>query len=164
VNVGATFTPFPFQAMFAVLLVFLSISALAATHASSEHAARSGRDKPMSGDVNPDQGLLGAWGGEHVSLELTAQGGSVEFDCAHGAIERAIVPDKSGRFDVPGRYVEEHGGPVRAGASSGGFAVRYSGQIKDGRMKLTVTRTGSKTRLGTFTLARGQEPSLVKCR
>ena len=110
------------------------------------------------------QELLGAWAGEHIALELTARGGSVQFDCAHGEIGFAIVPDASGRFDVAGRYIEEHGGPVRQGAVPASISVRYSGRIKDGRMTLAVSRRDTKARLGTFTLVRGQEPSLVKCR
>jgi hypothetical protein len=121
-------------------------------------------DDVVAAGANHVQRLLGAWGGEHISLELTAQGGTLEFDCAHGTIPGDIVPDRSGRFDVPGRYVEEHGGPVREKESSAGFAVRYSGQVTDDRMTITVTRSGTKTRLGTFTLVRDREPSLVKCR
>ena len=110
------------------------------------------------------QGLLGAWGGEHISLELTAEGGVVEFDCAQGEITGAIVPDRRGRFDVPGRYAEAHGGPVREGEAPVSFAVRYAGRVKGREMKLTVTRSETKEHLGTFVLVRGQEPSLVKCR
>lgn len=120
--------------------------------------------RATAGATDPHEGLLGAWSGEHVSLLLTAQGGTVDFDCAHGEIARAIVPDRSGRFDVPGTHVEERGGPVREGTLPLSLDVRYSGRVKDGRMKLSVTRLDTKARLGTFTLDRGREPSLVKCR
>ena len=109
--------------------------------------------------------LLGAWNGAHISVELTAQGGTVEFDCAHGAIDQPVVPDQRGRFDVTGRYFEERGGPVRADApEDAGMAVRYQGTVKADRMQLTVTRSDSGVRIGAFTLVRGAEPTLVKCR
>jgi hypothetical protein len=158
------------QKTFAVLLLSVSAATHAAGRAASEPApARAGADAPvgggaMAGTTSPEEGLLGAWSGEHVSLVLTAQGGTVELDCAHGEIARAIVPDRSGRFDVPGTHVEERGGPAREGAPPLSLDVRYSGRVKDGRMKLSVTRVDTKARLGTFTLDRGREPSLVKCR
>jgi len=109
--------------------------------------------------------LLGAWNGAHISVELTAQGGTVEFDCAHGAIEEPLVPDQRGRFEVTGRYFEERGGPARADApEDAGMAVRYRGTAKADRMQLTVTRSDSGVRIGAFTLVRGAEPTLVKCR
>jgi len=109
--------------------------------------------------------LLGAWNGAHISVELTAQGGTFEFDCAHGAIDKPVVPDQRGRFDVTGRYFEEHGGPVRADVSEDeGMAVRYHGTVKADRMRLTVTRSDSGVQVGAFTLVRGAEPALVKCR
>jgi hypothetical protein len=113
-----------------------------------------------SGDEIP----LGDWGGEHISLQLTAQGGTVEFDCAHGTITRKLVSDRSGRFDVPGTYVEEHGGPVRADERAEELPVRYTGSIKNGKLRLTITRSDTKKSLGTFTLTHGQEAFLVKCR
>ena len=114
--------------------------------------------------ANGDEIPLGNWGGEHISLELTAQGGTVEFDCAHGVITRKLVLDRSGRFDVPGTYVEERGGPVRSNEQSKEFPVRYTGSIKNGKLRLTITRSDTKKSLGTFTLTHGQEAFLVKCR
>jgi hypothetical protein len=83
----------------------------------------------------------GDWGGEHVSLQVTAKGGTLEFDCAHGTIGGELVLDASGRFDVPGVYAEERGGPVHEDAPASGLAVRYSGRVKGSTMRLTVTRT-----------------------
>lgn len=115
-------------------------------------------------EARQDAVPLGAWGGEHISLQLTAQGGTVEFDCAHGAIARQLVLDRSGRFDVPGTYVAEHGGPVRADEPVNELPVRYTGTLKNGKLRLTIIRSDTKKSLGTFTLAHGQEASLFKCR
>lgn len=108
--------------------------------------------------------MLGAWAGNHVSLELNANGGTADFDCAHGEFDQPIVPDAEGRFDVPGRYAEEHGGPARPGEGSAGFGVRYAGRVKDGTMQLSIRRGDTKALVGRFMLTRGAKPTLVKCR
>jgi len=111
-----------------------------------------------------DDTPVGTWGGEHVSLEITERGGSVEFDCAQGTIDQRVSLDRQGNFDVPGTYVEEHGGPVRKDEQGRSYPVRYTGRIKDGKMSLTVRRSGSRKVIGTFTLVLGQEAMLFKCR
>jgi hypothetical protein len=117
------------------------------------------------GEVVLNEGLeVGMWGGEHISLEVTEGGARVEYDCAHGTIGRRIVPDRKGRFDVPGTYVEESGGPVREGAQPKSYPARYTGRVSGGRMSVTVTRGDTRKVLGKFTLVRGREPSLFKCR
>ena len=105
----------------------------------------------------------GTWSGEHIVLEVTRDGARVEYDCAHGTIDRRIVPDRRGRFDVPGTHVEEHGGPVRDEPSERTL-VRFAGHIDGNRMQLTVTKSSDSEVIGVFTLARGREPSLMKCR
>ena len=117
----------------------------------------------MTPDANPGQALRGAWGGPHVSLSLTTDGGVAEFDCAHGDITQAVVPDRDGRFDVAGHYSEEHGGPQREGERAS-YPVRYAGRVTSNRMTLTVTRSDTRERLGRFTLERDREPEIVKCR
>ena len=104
------------------------------------------------------QALTGDWGGAHVRLELGAKGGVIEFDCAHGELSRALVPDKNGRFDVPGTFRQEHGGPAQIDQPPRPAWVRYTGRVMGDRLTLTVTRRG------TFALERGKEPELVKCR
>lgn len=106
---------------------------------------------------------VGIWGGKHISLEVTKNGGSVEFDCAHGAIEGKVTLDKQGRFSVSGTYVEEHGGPVRQSDKPATHSVLYSGEVKGKKMKLTIRRKDNKKLIGTFNLTHGQEPSIVKC-
>jgi hypothetical protein len=117
-----------------------------------------------SAGAPPGAPLVGAWNGAHLSMELTATGGKIEFDCAHGEIDGPLVPDDEGRFDLPGRYVEEHGGPVRGDAPDAAVAVRFTGRITNGRMKLTIIRGETNRRLGTFDLTRGGESTVLKCR
>ena len=49
----------------------------------------------------------GTWGGNHIRLDVGKSSAEVEFDCAHGAISEAIVPDGAGRFDVRGTFTRE---------------------------------------------------------
>jgi hypothetical protein len=111
-----------------------------------------------------DSAQIGLWGGEHIRLEVTAQGGQVEYDCAHGTIDQQIVLDRQGRFDVRGTHVREHGGPIRKDEISDSHPAQFSGQISGTTMTLSVTETDTKEIVGTFTLVYGQKPHIVKCR
>jgi len=117
---------------------------------------------PMRGAAS---GLAaGIWGGDHIRLDVTPQGATVEFDCAHGTISQGILVDRRGRFVVDGTYAEEHGGPVRADERVGSNPVRFTGRLKGKRMTLTVRRRDTKQLVGSFALLYGQEGALVKCR
>jgi hypothetical protein len=107
--------------------------------------------------------LTGSWGGQHIGLELTAQGGRIEYDCAHGTIDGPVVPDREGRFEALGTHTAEHGGPVREGEEEPGEPARYVGKVAGETMTLTVILSGSGDEAGTFTLTRGASPRLVKC-
>lgn len=106
----------------------------------------------------------GTWGGEHISLEIDAQGGRLEYDCAHGTIDEKIVTDREGRFDLRGTHVREHGGPVRRDETADSHPSRFTGQIKGDTMTLKVTESDTKEVVGTFTLVHGRKPALMKCR
>ena len=105
--------------------------------------------------------LSGAWGGVHVGLTLTAEGGTISYDCAHGTLEAPIRRDGEGRFEVIGSHVREQGGPVRVGDVLDSEPARYLGQVTGDRMVLRVL-VGSDT-LGPFTLQRGVAPHLFRC-
>jgi hypothetical protein len=107
---------------------------------------------------------IGPWGGEHISLDVTEEGGRVEYDCAHGIIAQKIVPDARGCFDLRGTHVREHGGPVRKDEIEDSHPARYEGQIEGERMTLTITESDTKELVGTFTLVFGRKPHLTKCR
>lgn len=105
----------------------------------------------------------GLWGGEHISLKVSAKGAQVEYDCAHASIDRAIVLDQNGHFNVSGRQFQERGGPVRRGAPSS-YPVIFSGEVKDQTMTLTVKNSSTNEEIGTFTLVHGAQPRLFKCK
>jgi hypothetical protein len=91
----------------------------------------------------------GAWGGEHILLEVSEKGAEAEFDCAGGQITQPITLDK-------------HGGPVRRDVDAPAAPARYSGHVDGHTMSLTVTL--GKEKVGFFTLTRGSRPILKKCR
>ena len=116
-------------------------------------------------DAHATKGVpAGTWGGEHAEMKVSERSATIEFDCAHASIPRRVFLDRRGRFDAIGTYVEEHGGPVREGAQTAGYTARFAGRITGGTMRLTVRRADTGKVIGTFTLARGRESSLVKCR
>jgi hypothetical protein len=105
----------------------------------------------------------GSWGGEHIELEVTESGATIEYDCAHGAIEGPLSIDAGGRFDVKGIHALEHGGPVRRDESPSERPARFTGRVEGETMNLRV-RLDSGEEVGVFSLRRGGEPSLFKCR
>jgi|SRR5947209_2776601 len=104
----------------------------------------------------------GTWGGEHVRMEVTKTGAEIEFDCAHGQTTEPIALDKRGNFDAPGTFTPEHGGPILRDEAPPSNPARYSGHLDGDSMNLTVTR--EKESLGSFTLTRGSQGTLMKCR
>jgi hypothetical protein len=106
---------------------------------------------------------LGAWGGDHVGLVLTATGGTLEYDCAHGTIDEPFVTDSAGRFQLMGTHTREHGGPIGRDEKADKHPARYTGGVDGDTMTLTVTLTDSNEVLGTFTLTRGRIARVFKC-
>lgn len=106
----------------------------------------------------------GLWGGEHVRLDVREGGAEIEYDCAHGTLAAPLVPDSGGRFEVVGTHVREGPGPIRLNVPRVGHPARYAGVVTGDQMTLTVTLTDKGEEIGRFTLARGSEGRLRKCR
>jgi hypothetical protein len=105
----------------------------------------------------------GRWGGEHVVLEVTADGATVEFDCGHGALTGPLALDEHGRFEVEGYFVRE-GGPVLVDEVEHRRRAVYFG-TRDGevlRLSIRFPDDGSTTEPFTTTL--GGRGLLRKCR
>jgi len=150
-----------FKSIIVVSALMIGLVFLFASRAESQTQMRSipGNHVPRSKGL-----IVGAWGGEHISLQVSEDGATVEYDCAHGTIPRRIILDRRGRFDVSGTHVEEHGGPIRESKQLDGYPVRFIGRISGKRMQLTVRNSVTKRLIGIFTLVYGQEAELVKCR
>jgi len=104
----------------------------------------------------------GAWGGDHVVLTVTDNGGRAEFDCAHGTLDHPLQVDERGRFSVAGTFVRERGGPVRPGEVPESRPARYQGRLDRQKLEFTVTVEG-QTGQGPFTVTLGKGPKLTKC-
>ena len=116
----------------------------------------------LLGACRPDRVPNGTWGGDHVSLTVGDDGGRVEFDCAHGSVDRPIMLDDEGRFSTVGTFVPEHG-PRLADESAQSRPARYAGRLEKGKVTFTVTVEGEDGR-GPFTASLARAPKLRKCR
>ena len=119
---------------------------------------------PINGQVRTTGLPVGLWGGEHISLEVTGQCATIEYDCAQATIEQQITLNRRGRFYVAGMQVQERGGPVRQNDESSGYPVRFTGQVSGKRMELSVRKSATEEVIGTFTLVYGAQPRLRKCK
>jgi len=104
----------------------------------------------------------GAWGGDHISVDVGTKSASIEYDCAHGMIEGPLVVDADGRFSLKGTHTPERGGPVRADETPPSHPAKYVVSISSNTMTLTLKLEGSEDQ--TFTLEKGKEANLFKCR
>jgi hypothetical protein len=103
------------------------------------------------------------WGGEHVGLTVSANGGALEYDCASGTIDQSIVVATNGNFTVQGTHSPGHGGPIREGELAERHPAQYEGWTDGDTMRFSVTLTDTGQKLGPFNLVRGQSPHVFRC-
>lgn len=156
-------------------LVLWQGSSCHSNHANAN--SNSARDDRLSANANANSAkvnnnskttqapadLTGIWGGDHISMEVTESGASINYDCAHGTISEKIVPDRDGHFAAQGSHVREHPGPVRLGEDATGQATTYRGSVDGDTMQLTVILSKSNETVGTFTLTHGKNGRVRKC-
>lgn len=104
----------------------------------------------------------GVWGGEHIRIEVGTKSATIEYDCAHGVIQGPLVVDSHGRFNLRGTHSLERGGPIRADEPERSQPATYTGSITGDRMTLTLKLANAEDE--TFTLERGKEGELFKCK
>ena len=104
----------------------------------------------------------GVWGGEHIRIEVGAKSATIEYDCAHGVIQGPLTLDSNGRFNLRGTHTPERGGPVRADDPDRSRPATDVGSINGDTMTLTLKL--SNTEDETFTLQKGKEGELFKCK
>ncbi|HKG13758.1 MAG TPA: hypothetical protein VKB12_10475 [Pyrinomonadaceae bacterium] len=121
-------------------------------------------DRENSEAAKGERMASGVWGGDHIRMEVSDAGAAVEFDCAHGAIDQPIVLDSEGGFDVKATFVVERGGPIRRDRPPAVRPARYKGRVGGDTLTLTVTLTDADADAGTYTLTRGSEGRVFKCR
>jgi len=106
----------------------------------------------------------GSWGGEHIRLNVTETGATVEYDCAVGTIDEPLLLDKDGNFEAHGTHIFEHGGPRRVGEPPPKrHPALYRGWTDESQLHLTVTLLEAGKAVGTFLLGLGRSPQLEKC-
>src|SRR5260370_37892287 len=68
----------------------------------------------------------GAWGGDHIAIEVSEKGAEVDVDCAQGQGTQPLKLDKDRRFKVSGTFTAEHAGPRRPDEAPESAPGRYS--------------------------------------
>jgi hypothetical protein len=118
----------------------------------------------------------GTWGGPGILLSIKENSAIIEYDCAHGTIEKGFEADQAGHFRCQGSYEDEKGGSSQATIGSEGAgsspalqnatlkSARYEGVVNGAEMTLTVSLTETDRPVGTYHLCLGQSPRLHKCR
>jgi hypothetical protein len=106
----------------------------------------------------------GNWGGPHIRIEVGPRSATIDYDCANGTIDGPFTIDGKGRFTWRGTHNREHGGPIRIDEKRNTRQAIYSGWIKGDTMTLTVKLAGTDEVLETYTLKRGSEGRVFKCK
>jgi hypothetical protein len=105
----------------------------------------------------------GVWGGQHIQIKVGAKSATIEYDCANGVIDGPLVVDSDGNFKLHGTHRMERGGPIRADAEPRKIPATYIGSVKGNAMTLTLKLADSSDE-ETFTLEKGKEGEIFKCR
>ncbi|HEU5459179.1 MAG TPA: hypothetical protein VFU83_01745 [Pyrinomonadaceae bacterium] len=104
----------------------------------------------------------GVWGGQHINMEVGENSATIEYDCASGVIDGPLVMDSNGNFKLRGKHRIERGGPVRADEPPNEQPATYTGAINGNTMTLTLKVSDSDEE--TFTLEKGKQGELFKCK
>lgn len=105
----------------------------------------------------------GTWGGQSIRIAVRNGSAAIEYDCANGTITGPLTLDGKGNFRWKGTHARERGGPTRMGDSQGEPAI-YSGSVKGSTLTLTVKLESVEEPIGTFTLVRGNQGKIFKCK
>lgn len=103
----------------------------------------------------------GSWGGQHVAVFVTADGATLDFDCAHGAITAALRLDAGGAFALPGYLVRDVGPQLDPEAR---LPATYSGRTDGRSLSLSFTLDDGSGADGPFTALLGAPAELLECR
>lgn len=109
-----------------------------------------------------DPNLTGEWGGPHISLVLEGGIGRIEYDCASGTIDEAVIPRPDGRFIAEGTHRPGQGGPVRVGQIFTSHRAEYRGIVTGDVMRLSAILEDG-TVIGPHTLTKGAQPHITRC-
>ncbi|HSG43304.1 MAG TPA: hypothetical protein VLA72_09125 [Anaerolineales bacterium] len=102
-------------------------------------------------------------GAVHIELIAESDQALIEYDCARGKIDSALIPDSDGQFDILGTHTLGSG-PVNLNAPPPDTQpARYQGKVIGNRLELIVTLTDTGDVIGPFILVHGEPGYLYKC-
>lgn len=104
----------------------------------------------------------GAWGSNKAVMQVTENGATIEFGCAHGTIEQPLTLDNNNGFDLSGSYTVERPGPQIEGQNNNQPA-RFNGQVNGQTMTLNITLTRTKQTIGPLILNYGKTGRIMRC-
>lgn len=112
--------------------------------------------------ANPPGVVQGQWGGDQMRLVVDTQGGHLTAACADGSFSGPITLAADGSFQVSGVFDQHTPGPQRADEAASHAQARFSGEIRNGVMTLSILRAGASD-AQVFNLRRGQAAKIVRC-
>jgi len=104
----------------------------------------------------------GSWAGDRLQLVIDANGGKVEMDCASGTFTGPFALSGAGTFLASGTFAVYRAGPQRADESVAPAKAQYSGDVKEGVMRLSILPDGASTPQ-VFNLRKGASVKLIRC-
>ncbi len=104
------------------------------------------------------------WGGSHVSMVMSSENTTFEFDCAQGVTMSPIKPDANGDFETTGTYTPQRGGPVQKDSLPNDLPATYKGAIHGNTMTLEVLLEDKSQQPPPLILKRGEAGRVTKCR
>ncbi|MBC7930728.1 MAG: hypothetical protein H7Z38_09235 [Rubrivivax sp.] len=134
------------------------------TVGNQRRSARRRANKKISKQTKEAAAQESVWGGDHVRLNEREGGAALEFDCARGEISETLKTDAEGHFDLPGTFTRDGPGPIRVNIKPIARPARYVGRIEGRTMTFRVKLTDTNQETEVFTLTRGSEGRLWKCR
>ena len=108
--------------------------------------------------------VSGTWGADHIRINVVNGSATIDYDCANGIINGPLSVDRAGKFNLNGSHIRERGGPIRRDQKTDRRPARYTGWTDGRKMMLTVILTDTNEEIGTFTLVRGEQGRVWKCK
>lgn len=104
----------------------------------------------------------GQWGGDQLRLVIGPQGGRVATGCAEGNFSGPVTLAADGSFRADGVFDQQAAGPQRADEPSRHASARYTGELRDGLMTLSILPDGA-SQAQVFKLRRGHDFKIIRC-
>ncbi len=106
--------------------------------------------------------LTGTWRSHFAEVTLSAQGGSIQFSCASGAINAPVILNAQGEFSVDGTYTQGSGVAPPPGSEPTPKPVVYSGKVSSNTLTFSYQTQGGSIS-GPFTVVRDSSDKVIFC-